>query len=84
MIEHKPFLLDAEDQIAMRAAQLSALLQIISGAGREHFNEMSGEIQGNALWLAASLAEEINLIASTDATHAGLAGSNPYSCSCRA
>jgi hypothetical protein len=56
-------MLNSEDKFAMRTAQLSALLHTISGAGQEHFNEMSQEVQGNLLWLASSLADELDAIA---------------------
>jgi hypothetical protein len=54
---------DPHDQLSMRAAQLSALLHTLLGEGHEHFQGLNKELQNNVLWLASSLADEIDEIA---------------------
>lgn len=50
---------DAVNFATMRTAQLSSLLHLIVGEGFETFSSYNEEIQGNILWLAADLAEDV-------------------------
>jgi hypothetical protein len=54
--------IDAHDRLAMRTAHLSALLHIIMGEGCDHFQNLGEQLQNDALWLASSLADEIDEI----------------------
>lgn len=49
----------AVDYASMRAAQLNALLHLTYGAGGDEFRKWSNEIQDNVMWLASTLADEI-------------------------
>ncbi|WP_151448501.1 hypothetical protein [Lacisediminimonas profundi] len=49
----------ARDYCNMRATQLCALLNVISGEGHNNFMLYGDEIQDDVMWLARSLAEEI-------------------------
>ena len=48
---------DSGDYLAMRAAQLCALMTLFSAEG---FDKQSADTKDNARWLASSLASEIN------------------------
>ena len=52
----------AEDRLRMRAVQLSSLMTIITGNGRESFVSWNGTIQENVLWLASDMADEIDVL----------------------
>jgi hypothetical protein len=52
--------IDRHDRLAMRTAHLSALLHTIMGEGYEHFQNLGDQLQNNVLWLASSLADEID------------------------
>ncbi len=52
----------AQDYCEMRAAQLCALLNVISGEGHDNFAGYSDAIQDDVKWLARSLAEEIKAL----------------------
>ncbi|MFJ1253356.1 hypothetical protein [Cupriavidus sp. CuC1] len=45
--------------IGKKAAQLHALLFLISGEGHDQFTRYSAEIQNNVLWLATDLASDL-------------------------
>ncbi|EIN02294.1 hypothetical protein WQE_04877 [Paraburkholderia hospita] len=49
----------ALDAISNKAVQLAALLNMCYGNGFENFKDMTDEVQGNVLWLASDLAEQI-------------------------
>lgn len=62
---HKPCnAAEALSEIGGKAAQLRALLNMCYGGGFDSFKNMTDEMQGNALWLAADLAEQIMGMAS--------------------
>lgn len=52
-----------DDLLTQKAAQLRSLLMMTYGASREGFTELHDADQDNILWLAHSLASEINLLA---------------------
>lgn len=50
---------DAYDHAAMRANQLAALMQMISGDGVEVFSNLGHATKDSLLWLAQQLAMEV-------------------------
>lgn len=50
---------EAEDQLGMRAKQLSSLLLAIQGEGLSHFQRIPDNDQDSILWLARQLSLEI-------------------------
>ncbi|TCG03508.1 hypothetical protein BZM27_47960 [Paraburkholderia steynii] len=54
----------ALDTISNKAVQLAALLNMCYGNGFENFKDMTDEVQGNVLWLASDLAQQIANVAS--------------------
>lgn len=54
---------DAIDMLTERATQLHALLLQTCGASRDNFTGQHESIQEATLWLACSVAEEVNALA---------------------
>jgi hypothetical protein len=50
---------DKLDVLRRKSCQLQALLHGISGEGLEAFNTLTEDLQGNFLWLACDLIDEI-------------------------
>ena len=50
--------MDIHDQLSARLGQLSAMLHMTYGAGRESFTNWSDEIQENHLWATSMIADE--------------------------
>lgn len=50
---------NAEDHCTMRAMQLAALLRLVSGVGFDSFLSATTPTKDGVLWLASSLADEV-------------------------
>lgn len=54
-----PYHADSIDTIGARAAQLNAILIMITGEGFNNFQSYNSEIQENVLWACSDLASDI-------------------------
>lgn len=54
---------DIIDQLNARLGQLSAMLTMTCGTGREHFDQWSDGVKGNYLWAASMIADECKELA---------------------
>ena len=57
-------IMEIRDQRDMKMCQLNALLATFSGEGFETFSNWNDDIQDNLLWLASTLAKDIDRLVS--------------------
>ncbi|MEY4750395.1 MAG: hypothetical protein RIQ60_2609 [Pseudomonadota bacterium] len=62
-IDRVPGCTEPIDLLTARTKQLEALLMLMHGAEGDALQDLSGELQTNAIWLACSLSNEVNELA---------------------